>query len=102
MNRVDGKVALVTGAAQGIGLRTAQLLAEGGAHVILTDVNDAKGEAAAKVIPGALYLHHDVTSEDDWIRVTDSAVATFGKLDVLVNNAGIFFYRPLDTMSLED
>lgn len=102
MNRVDGKVALVTGAAQGIGLRTAQLLAEGGAKVVLTDLNDAKGSDAAKSIPGATYLHHDVTSEEEWIRVIDATVGKFGKLDVLVNNAGIFFYRPLDEMTFED
>lgn len=102
MNRVDGKVALITGAATGIGLRTAQLLAEAGAKVVLTDINDANGQAAANAISGAVYMHHDVTSEDEWIRIVDETVATFGKLDVLVNNAGIFFYSPIDTTTLEE
>ncbi|HRD46290.1 MAG TPA: glucose 1-dehydrogenase [Caulobacter sp.] len=101
--RVAGKVALVTGAASGIGLGCAQLLAAEGASVVLTDIQDDKGREAAAAIGGdALYLHHDVTSEDAWISVAAEVEKRFGKLHVLVNNAGIGIGGPVTDFSLAD
>ena len=90
MGRVAGKVAIITGAASGMGKADAQLLAAQGAKVVLADLNDVEGEAAAAEIgENALYLHLDVTSEENWISVVAQTVETFGTLDILVNNAGM-------------
>jgi NAD(P)-dependent dehydrogenase (short-subunit alcohol dehydrogenase family) len=90
MNRVQGKVAIVTGGAMGIGEACATLLAAEGAKVALTDVNRAAGEAAARKIGGqAVFLSHDVSREEDWTRVIADVVQRFGRLDILVNNAGL-------------
>ncbi len=86
MDRLKDKHALITGAAQGIGLAVARAFIEEGATVLLTDINDDLGrEQAAALGPRAAYQHLDVTSEDDWRRV----VSAIDALDVLVNNAGI-------------
>jgi len=70
MGRVAGKIALITGAASGLGFADAKLLAEEGAKVVLTDVNIEKGEAAALELgPSASFIKHDVSSEQDWIEV---------------------------------
>lgn len=90
MGRVAGKVAIVTGAASGMGKADARLLASEGALVVLADFNDEDGEAAAREIGGkALYLHLDVTCEDNWKSVIAQTMETFGRLDILVNNAGL-------------
>jgi len=90
MARVENKVAIVTGAASGIGRAIAVLLAREGAHVILTDVNDVEGKAAAREAGnGALYLTQDVADEDQWRTVISASREHFGRLDILVNNAGI-------------
>ncbi len=93
MNRVDGKVALVTGGGSGIGAASARLLAEAGAQVVVTDINGkAAGEVAGEILAAggdALALHHDVTSEVNWTEVMDKVLAEYGKLNILVNNAGI-------------
>ena len=93
MNRLDGRVALVTGAASGIGKATARRLAEEGAAVLLTDVNEAAGVAVAAELRDtgarADFARHDVASEADWAAACDRAVELFGGLDVLVNNAGM-------------
>lgn len=93
MGRLDGKVALVTGAALGIGRATAALFAREGASVALTDVQDDEGEAARKTIESdggtARYWHLDVADEDAVARVVDEVVDAFGGLDIVVNNAGI-------------
>jgi NAD(P)-dependent dehydrogenase (short-subunit alcohol dehydrogenase family) len=107
MGRLEGKVALVTGAASGIGRACAEGLAREGAHVVLTDIQDAKGEeavAAIKALKGrASYMHHDTTSEGAWIDVMAAVKAAHNRLDVLVNNAGIGIGAPSITMmSLED
>ena len=106
MDRVKGKIALVTGAASGIGRGCAQLLAREGATVVATDVQDDAGRdavAAIKKADGdAVYLHHDVSSEDAWISVVAEVKQRFGRLDVLVNNAGIAIPGLVTEMSLAD
>ncbi|MCI0830572.1 MAG: glucose 1-dehydrogenase [Chloroflexi bacterium] len=92
--RLQGKVALITGAARGQGAAEARLFAQEGAKVVLADVADQDGTIVAAEIAeaggDALYVHLDVTSEDEWIAAVRSAVSSFGKLDILVNNAGIW------------
>ena len=92
--RLEGKVALITGAARGQGAAEARMFAQEGAKVILADVTDQEGMAVAAEIAeaggDALYVHLDVTNEEEWDAAIQSAVSTFGKLDILVNNAGIW------------
>jgi 3(or 17)beta-hydroxysteroid dehydrogenase len=102
MKRVEGKVALVTGAASGIGRATAIVLAREGATVIVTDINAPGGnDTAQQSGNGAVFMHHDVTSEAAWRTVIDDSLARFGRLDILVNNAGSIgdggFAGPEDT-----
>jgi NAD(P)-dependent dehydrogenase (short-subunit alcohol dehydrogenase family) len=93
MERLTGRVALVTGAASGIGQATAERLAAEGAAVLLTDVNDQGGKEVAAELAAAghraAYLHLDVTSEQDWQQAVAGAGEQFGGLDILVNNAGV-------------
>ena len=105
-DRVKGKVALVTGGASGIGRATSLLLAREGAAVAVTDIQDDAGKdvvAAIKKAGGdAIYLHHDVADEAAWESVVAEVKARFGKLHVLVNNAGIAIAASVLTMSLAD
>ncbi len=92
--RVEGKAALVTGAAQGLGEAIARMLARHGARVAITDINADKARAVADSLnaerPGTAFAYaHDVTSEDQWIEVVDRAASDMGGLSILVNNAGI-------------
>ncbi len=88
--RLENKVALITGGAQGIGKETAVVLAREGAIVIVTDINDALGVSVVNEIgENCIYLHLDVASEDDWKRVISTITERFGNLNILVNNAGI-------------
>jgi NAD(P)-dependent dehydrogenase (short-subunit alcohol dehydrogenase family) len=93
MNRVKDKVALVTGGALGLGRSAALLLAREGAKVAVTDVLDAEGVRVVAEIEkqggAARYFHLDVASEEQWIKAVDDALAAFGRLDVVVNNAGL-------------
>ncbi len=94
---LEGKIAIITGAARGQGRAEAELFAREGATVVLADVRDVLGEEAAAAIGGeASYQRLDVTSEDDWARVVDDTVAAHGTVDVLVNNAAIFHRRALE------
>jgi NAD(P)-dependent dehydrogenase (short-subunit alcohol dehydrogenase family) len=103
MNRLDGKVALISGAARGIGAATARLMAEAGAKVALGDVLDERGrETAAAIGESALYRHLDVTREDDWKAAVAAAVERFGGLDILVNNAGLFLGKGIEEASLDE
>ncbi|MEU3693602.1 glucose 1-dehydrogenase [Streptomyces narbonensis] len=93
---LTGKVALVTGAARGMGEAEARLLVALGARVVLTDVREAEGEAtAASLGPAARFVRHDVTDERSWNTAVATAVDTFGRLDVLVNNAAIYSTSPI-------
>ncbi|MEM8707619.1 MAG: SDR family NAD(P)-dependent oxidoreductase, partial [Actinomycetota bacterium] len=91
MGRLDDKIALITGAARGQGAAEAARFIEEGATVVLTDVLDDLGrQTAAELGDKASYLHLDVSGPDQWQRVVDQVVADHGRIDVLVNNAGIF------------
>ena len=98
--RLVGKVALITGAARGQGAAEAELFAAEGAQVFLTDVLGAEGEKTAARV-GGHFRSHDVSSQQDWVEVMAWVLAEAGRLDVLVNNAGIFRVVPLTQTSLE-
>jgi 3(or 17)beta-hydroxysteroid dehydrogenase len=106
MGRVEGKVAIVTGAASGIGRAGAAALAREGARVVATDLAQDGAEAVAAAIRQvggeAIGLHHDVGEEADWVTVVATARRAFGRLDVLVNNAGVSGGGALLDTSLED
>ena len=94
--RLEGKVALITGAARGQGEAEARRFVAEGAKVLLTDVLDEQGEAvAAELGDAAAYRHLDVTSEDDWVAAVADAEERFGPVSVLVNNAGILDFSPI-------
>jgi len=100
--RFDGKVALITGGASGFGLTTARRFVAEGGKVVITDVNVAGGEAAAAELgPDAVFQAHDVADEARWSQVLDGTVARFGRLDVLVNNAGLSLHRDVENTTLE-
>jgi 3alpha(or 20beta)-hydroxysteroid dehydrogenase len=103
MGALDGKVAIITGAARGQGAAAARLFAAEGARVVVADVLDDLGKELAESIGGAaLYRHLDVSSEDDWNGVVDEVVEMLGGVDILVNNAGVLRFAALTEMPLED
>ena len=104
MGRLDGKVALITGGARGMGKSHVRHFVAAGARVVFGDVLDDKGEYVAAKLGGesCRYIHHDVTSEADWAAAVALATDAFGKLDVLVNNAGILTFATIAEMPLED
>ena len=100
MGRVEGKVCIVTGAAQGLGAADARLLVAEGAMVVLTDVNARAGKAlAAELGASARFVEQDVSDEASWPELVDDVMRTHGRLDVLVNNAGI---APIGTVETTD
>jgi len=101
MGRLDGKIALITGGARGQGAAEGRLFAAEGASVVLTDVLDAEGEDTAKACDG-IYLHHDVTSAAHWERVVATVLERHGRLDILINNAGIWITGRLTDTSEAD
>ena len=104
MGRLDGKVALVTGGARGMGKSHVRHFVAEGARVVFGDVRDDRGAAvAAGLSPDSCrYIHHDVTSESDWAGAVAFTLEAFGRLDVLVNNAGILEHAPIGEMALAD
>ena len=105
--QVQGKVALVTGDASGIGAAVAELLAREGASVAVTDIDELRGPELVAGIEGAgheaIFLHQDVTSEARWVEVVAEIEKRFGRLDILVSNAGIgISVSSIVEMSLED
>jgi len=101
MGRLDGKVALITGGARGQGAAEGQLFGGEGAHVYLTDVRAEEGAKTAAET-GAVFVAHDVTSPEQWAAVVDQVVREWGRLDVLVNNAGILHWATMTQTRLED
>ena len=90
MGKLDGKVAIVTGAASGIGAGQAIALAGAGANVILADLNSERGQKVAESIgANAVFVTHDVTSQESWTNLIDVTERRFGRIDILVNTAGI-------------
>lgn len=89
MGRVANKVAIITGGASGLGLASARRLAEEGATVVIADINLEQGRTAASEIPGVRFELLDVTREANWIALVDKVVADYGRLDILLNSAGI-------------
>lgn len=102
MGKMHGKVALITGGASGLGAEDARVLAREGAKVVITDVQDALGAEVAASIPDCLYLHHDVRDEARWGEVVAEAIAAFGRLDTLVNNAGLVKFGTVEELSYAD
>ncbi|MEU0369840.1 glucose 1-dehydrogenase [Streptomyces sp. NPDC006283] len=101
MGKLDGRVVLITGAARGQGEQEARLFAAEGARVVLGDVLDELGEPLAKEI-GGLYVHLDVSREADWSAAVAAAKDAYGKVDGLVNNAGILRFNELVSTPLEE
>jgi 3alpha(or 20beta)-hydroxysteroid dehydrogenase len=103
MGKLDGRVVLISGGARGQGEAEARLFVAEGASVVIGDVLDAAGEAVAKELgDAARFVLLDVRSEEDWAAAVALAVAEFGKLDGLVNNAGILRFGPISSTSRED
>lgn len=106
MRQVEGKVALITGGASGIGAACARVLAAAGARVVISDLDDAAGEALAAALRAegseVSFLHQDVADEAAWPALIDSIEQRHGRLDIAVANAGIAIFGPALTMSLAD
>ena len=106
MDRVKGKVAIVTGGAGGLGKAHALLLAKEGAKVVVTDTNEAQGKRVVEEIKKqggeAIFIKHDVSSEKEWDRVIRETLERFGKLDILVNNAGVNIWKKIEDTTLDE
>ena len=103
MGRLDGKVALVSGSAMGQGEAHVRAFVAEGARVVVSDVEDDAGKAVAESLgDAAIFEHLDVADDDDWARVVDAVVDHWGKLDVLVNNAGFMVRGTAENVTLDD
>lgn len=102
MNRLEGKVALISGGARGMGASHAKRFAEEGAKVVIGDILDAEGHELADHSDGTItYVHLDVTNYADWEAAVATAVDTYGGLDIVVNNAGIANFGPIEDYTLD-
>jgi NAD(P)-dependent dehydrogenase (short-subunit alcohol dehydrogenase family) len=99
--RLANKVALITGAAQGLGAEIARRFRKEGAFVFIADINEAEGERAARESGGAVFLKLDVTSEESWKAAFAAVIARAGRLDILVNNAGINIRKDIEEMPVD-
>src|SRR5947208_9280634 len=102
MGKMDGRVAIVTGAAQGIGRAVAQKLADEGATLVLADLNEEGVERAGSELPEATAVHADIGSEDDVQRLVDTTLERHGKVDALANVAAIVPFTPWDEITFDD
>ncbi|WP_125580286.1 SDR family NAD(P)-dependent oxidoreductase [Levilactobacillus cerevisiae] len=103
MGKLDGKVAIITGAAQGMGAAHAKLFVSEGAQVVITDIKVDEGEALAKSLGDhALFIKHNVASSADWAQVVQTTKEKFGHIDILVNNAGISYAKRLQEITEDD
>ncbi len=106
MDRVKGKVAVVTGAGGGLGRAQANLLASEGARVVVTDIDITALEKTAAAVNSrggeCVCVRHDASNESDWAKVMNRTLEEFGRLDVLVNNAGVIFYKKIEDTSLDE
>ena len=103
MGQLEGKVAIITGAASGIGEATTRLFVAEGAKVVMTDIQEALGTRIAEELGSSVvFLRHDVTDEAGWPMIVDTAVSHFGRLDVLFNNAAIRDPKPLQETTVAD
>ncbi|WP_024286922.1 glucose 1-dehydrogenase [Cellulomonas sp. KRMCY2] len=103
MARLDGKVAIVTGGARGMGAEDTRRLVAEGARVVIADVLDADGQALAAELPDStIFVHLDVSSAASWAAAIEATHAAFGPVTTLVNNAGILSYASVDTAEEED
>ena len=99
--KLEGKVALITGGARGIGEATARLFAAEGASVVIGDLREEQGQAVAASLPRARFLRLDVTSEASWEEAVGHTMEAFGRLTILVNSAGIYRTAPMEETSLD-
>lgn len=106
MGKLDGRVALISGAARGIGAQAARRMVEEGARVVIGDVRDELGRKTAEEIDGGggvcQYAHLDVTDPESWQAAIDGTVEAYGRLDILVNNAGVFIGRSLEEIAFDE
>lgn len=103
MGKLENKIAIVTGAAQGMGESHARTMLKEGAKVVITDLNSTKGEALAEELgENVLFVKQDVTKEEDWKKVISETESTFGPINILVNNAGISFNKTFEECTLDD
>jgi 3(or 17)beta-hydroxysteroid dehydrogenase len=102
MGRVQDKVALVTGGASGIGFAAAKLFVEEGATVVVADRDAAASAAVAELGQRACFHRLDVTREDEWVAVTDAVVRDFGRIDILVNSAGVVLFKDIEATTLHE
>ena len=106
MARLEGKVALISGGARGQGAVEARMFAEEGASVVIGDILDEQGRQTEAELQelgyNVTFVHLDVTSESDWDAAVQSAIATYGKLDILLNNAGILIRKNIEETTEED
>jgi 3alpha(or 20beta)-hydroxysteroid dehydrogenase len=95
MARLEGKVAIITGAASGQGAAEARLFVAEGARVVIADIQEAGAQVAAELGEAAFFVMHDVADQGSWERVVSETLGRFGRLDILINNAAMFDPRPL-------
>lgn len=103
MGQLDGKVAIITGAASGFGLADAKAFVKEGAKVVMTDLNEEEGQKQAKALgDNAIFVKQDVSKEEEWQKVFDKAKEAFGPVNAMVNNAGILVFDNAETVTLDD